>query len=371
MVSGQVWLILPMKGRPKVATVARGVRPSPPKPGASRALLADIVESSNDAIFSRSLDGTITSWNQAAERIFGYRADEIIGRPSSVLLPTNRLEESREVLRKVRRGNRVVQFETIRMHKDGSPRHVSLCVSPIRNYRNAIAGASTIARDITVERTLEARLVEAGEQERQRLGRDLHDSLGQQLGGIELLCRTLARSLGRRRQPETRMARLLVKEIQSTIAQTRALAHGLATLVDSPDGLMIALENLSRDTTSLTGARCVFRCEEPVLISNHSAAVHLFRIAQEAVSNALRHGRARTIEIVLSEDGPNLHLSIGNNGLLPPTDIDPEAGTGLEIMRYRAATLGGAMEFKRTKPRGTQVSVSVPMPIPDEPKYNK
>src|ERR1700758_3700889 len=116
--------------------------------------LASIVESSDDAIVSKNLDGVITSWNPGAERIFGYTAEEAIGRPKTMLFPPDRLEEETEILRRLRRGERIEHFETIRVRKDGTHIYVSLTISPIKNSDGEIIGASTIARDITSRKRL-------------------------------------------------------------------------------------------------------------------------------------------------------------------------------------------------------------------------
>ena len=113
------------------------------------ALLAAIVESSDDAIVSKSLQGIITSWNQGAQRLFGYSADEVIGKPVTILIPTDRLDEEPAILARLQAGERVDHFETIRRRKDGTLLDISLTVSPIRNTQGKIVGASKIARDVT------------------------------------------------------------------------------------------------------------------------------------------------------------------------------------------------------------------------------
>lgn len=114
--------------------------------------LASIVESSDDAIVSKSLDGVIASWNNGAERIFGYTAEEVIGYPITILIPGDRHDEERDILARIRRGERIDHYETVRRHKDGSPIIVSLTVSPVRNAEGQIVGASKIARDITEQK---------------------------------------------------------------------------------------------------------------------------------------------------------------------------------------------------------------------------
>ncbi|WP_456798604.1 PAS domain S-box protein [Bradyrhizobium sp. USDA 4473] len=115
-------------------------------------LLASIVESSDDVIVSKNLDGIITSWNKAAERIFGYSASEAIGRPITLVIPENRLSEEREILTRIRRGERIDHFETVRRRRDGSSIVVSLTVSPVKDAHGNIVGASKIARDITAQK---------------------------------------------------------------------------------------------------------------------------------------------------------------------------------------------------------------------------
>ena len=115
-------------------------------------LLAAIVESSDDAILTKNLDGTITSWNKGAERLFGYSANETVGRPVTILIPADRLDEEPSILGRIRRGERIDHYETVRRRKDGSLVDISLTVSPVRNAAGEIVGASKIARDITDRR---------------------------------------------------------------------------------------------------------------------------------------------------------------------------------------------------------------------------
>ena len=120
-----------------------------------RNLLSAIVDSSDDAIISKNLDGIITSWNTGAERMFGYSAEEAVGQSVTILVPPDRLQEEPDILSRLRRGERVDHFETIRRRKDGALRDISLTISPVRNEHGRIVGASKIARDITEHRRAE------------------------------------------------------------------------------------------------------------------------------------------------------------------------------------------------------------------------
>src|SRR5436190_10951766 len=121
--------------------------------------LAAIVDSSDDAIISKDLHGTITSWNQGAERIYGYTASEAIGKPIAILIPAERQGEESGMLERLNRGERIDHFETVRLRKDGTRIEVSLTVSPVRNARREIIGASKIARDITERKRRQAQLL--------------------------------------------------------------------------------------------------------------------------------------------------------------------------------------------------------------------
>lgn len=126
----------------------------------SQAFLASIVECSDDAIYGKTLDGTILSWNRGAERIYGYSAAEMVGRPVSVLVPPNKPDEVPAILERVKRGERVSHFETTRVRKDGEVIDLSLNVSPIRDASGQIIGASTTARDITEQKKMREALAE-------------------------------------------------------------------------------------------------------------------------------------------------------------------------------------------------------------------
>ena len=137
-------------------------------------LLRAIVDSSDDAIVSKDLNGIITSWNQGAERLFGYKAEEVIGKSITIIIPQDRLDEEPKILARLRRGERVDHFETIRRHKDGTLLNISLTISPVKNSRGHIIGASKIARDITDRKRAEAALIES-----ERRFRELANSMPQ------------------------------------------------------------------------------------------------------------------------------------------------------------------------------------------------
>ena len=140
---------------PQGAAPARHMRSEDPNYLQSDEILAAIVRDSDDAILSKTLDAVITSWNPGAERMYGYTADEVIGQPVSILVPKNLADDIDSIMARIKMGERVHHYETLRRHKDGQLIHVSLTVSPIRNKHGEIVGASAIARDITARRQAE------------------------------------------------------------------------------------------------------------------------------------------------------------------------------------------------------------------------
>src|SRR5690242_14673255 len=130
------------------------------RPPDAALLLAAIVESSEDAIVSKNLDGIITSWNRGAERLFGYLADEAIGQPVTMLIPADRVGEEDGVMARIRKGERVEPFDTIRQRKNGALIDVSVTVSPVRDLDGTIVGASKVARDIAYRKQVQAEIEE-------------------------------------------------------------------------------------------------------------------------------------------------------------------------------------------------------------------
>ena len=257
--------------------------------------LAGIVEHSDDAIIIKSLDDVIVSWNKAAERIYGYSASEAVGRPASILIPPDRRDESAEILERIRRGEWTKNLETLRHRKDGSLINVSVTVSPVKDRLGQITGASVIARDITLRKRLEGKLLEISADERRRLGHDLHDGLGQFLLGIALKTKLLEETLTKEKSAEALRAREIVGLMNTAITQTRNLAHGLDPVHVEANGLVAALRKLAAQTRELFQVECVFACRQEQLDVNPQTGIAFYHIAQEAIHNAIRHGQARRI----------------------------------------------------------------------------
>ena len=319
---------------------------------------AAIIESSDDAIISKTLEGVITSWNRGAEKLFGYTPKEAVGRPMLMLFPPERVKEEADILARIARGESVDHYETVRVRKDGKRLDISVTISPIRDSQGRIVGASKIARDISERRALELAVEAAAEQERTRIARELHDGLGQQLGGLRFLMDGLRRDLQTANSPQAETAGQLAREIATALTQARTLAHELYAVPPSPDGLSQALENLA-ERASERGVGCVFAGEAPVLLHNQMVASHLYRIAQEAVHNALKHSRATRIDLELVPQPDALELRVRDNGVGLPAATGSR-GLGLHTMEQRARLIGGQLLVRNLPQGGVAVICSVP-----------
>ncbi len=320
----------------------------------ARNRLAAIVESSDDAIISETLDGQIVTWNAGAERVYGYSASEAIGHPIRMLIPPELQDEEQQILDVIRRGGHVAHHETVRLQKNGSRIDVSLNISPIRDTEGKIIGASKIARDVTERKRLEAAVAAAAEEERGRIARDLHDGLGQQLGGALFLSDLLHRDLKKREATETARAGQVNALVVEALEQARELARGLYPVPPDPEGLMTALQNLADRVARDRHLDCTFEADSAVLLPSQTIATHLYRIAQEAVNNALKHSGASRIEIRLQRRAGTVELCVRDSGKgLPAQPAAP--GLGMQTMKHRAQLIGARVTVENAPHGGTQV----------------
>ncbi|MBN1507772.1 MAG: PAS domain-containing protein [Sedimentisphaerales bacterium] len=205
-------------------------------------------------------------------------------------------------------------------------------------------------------RQLEKGILEISEREQRRIGRELHDSLGQQLTGIAIISKALEQKLQRQSLKEADSAREIAQLVNEAIDQTRQLSHGLHPVSLDEDGLMSALRALAATTQNVFGVRCTFRCSNPVPVKDASAAIHLYRIAQEAVTNAIRHGDTKQILLGLLADPHAASLVIENDGRDFPAELPKSKGMGLQVMSYRAEMIGGTLRVQPREGGGTRVT---------------
>lgn len=260
-----------------------------------------------------------------------------------------------------------VEYRIVR--PDGEVRHVQSSSEVVLNGGQARRIVGTML-DITERKRLEQEVLNISEQEQRRIGQDLHDGICQQLAGIELMSQVLEQALARKTKKHSAQAGQIAAHVREVISQTRMLAHGLCPVVLESEGLMSALQELAHATTKMFGVDCVFQCHQPVQIHDNTTATHLYRIAQEAVSNALKHGKSRRIEIGLAAESSRVFLAVKDNGC-GISDPPPRTGAGLRIMQYRAGMIGGSVIVQRGEPDGTTVACSVHQSTPSARKADR
>lgn len=215
-------------------------------------------------------------------------------------------------------------------------------------------------REIVNRKIMRKTVLEISERERQRIGRDLHDGLGQHLHGVSFLAALLEKNLREDRSRRALEARQLKEYILDSLDLTRSLAHGLQPVESSPEGLMAGLNELAKRTSKLFRIDCRFDCPADVLVQRHGAAIHLYRIAQEALNNAVKHGKPTRIYIRLEIETPRIVLRVCDNGVGIRRANRNGHGMGLQIMRYRADALNGLLSLKKPPRGGTEMFCAVP-----------
>jgi len=310
--------------------------------------------------FMKDAAGRYAYFNPPLGQLLGRSLEQMVGKTDAEWLPAS-------VAKKLRANDRVAlgaaralrQIEMI-PRPDGSLSHWLTVRFPFQDLhgRRYVGG---VAVDVTETRRLEQQILAAGEQERQRLGRELHDGLGQQLTAIELAGHSLREQLAGVHPALEKQAIQICQFLRETITQTRNLSHGLSPVDLANGGLADALRRLAESTQATGRCRCRGRVDPDLLVSDPDTAGHLYRIAQEAVNNALKHGPASLINISLTRRRRDLRLRITDNGPGLPKSESARTGIGLKIMQHRANAIGGSCIIESPTGGGVTVTCSVPL----------
>jgi PAS domain S-box-containing protein len=292
--------------------------------------------------------------------MFGYTAAEMIGQDVKMLMPPPYQAEHDDYLaRYLRTGEkRIIDIgrEVEGRRKDGSVFPISLAVSEV-NHLKLFTG---IIRDITQRKELEREVLEIAALEQRRIGQELHDDIGQRLTGLGMMADALAQQLAQDKPKRQEAAARIVAELGRVREQARNLSLGLVPIDVDAGGLQAALEGLAARTHEHAGVTCTLDCPQPVTFGGTITATHLFRIAQEAVNNALRHGKARRIVLSLVRQEDQLVLTVQDNGAGIAQPADESRGLGIRLMRNRASLIGARLEIGPADGGGTLVRCLLP-----------
>jgi PAS domain S-box-containing protein len=365
-------------------------------------LLAAIVDSSDDAIVSKTLDGIITSWNTSAERLFGYAASEAIGQHISLVIPVSRRDEEAVIIGRIKRGERIEHFDTVRVRKDKTSLDVSLTVSPIRDTSGKIIGASKIARDITQRKRIErelrdsedryrtladaldtqvqfrtrelqrknselrdlsGRLVESQDVERRHIARELHDSAGQTLAALGMSLAQLAEDARDDPAQLTKGiadAESLVQHLSREIRTTSYLLH--PPLLDE-SGLSSALDWYVQGLKERGGLDVDLRLPKKFGRLPADVELVIFRVIQESLTNVHRHSGSKNASIRVAREADKIVVEIQDQGRgMPPEKLaqiqSQGTGVGISGMRERLRHFGGELVVE-SNGTGTKIAATL------------
>jgi PAS domain S-box-containing protein len=382
------------------------------EPAEQTGLLSAIVDSSDDAIVSKNLNGIINSWNKSAERLFGYSAKEAIGQHITLIIPREHRDEEKMILERLKRGERVDHFETVRMRKDGTTLEVSLTISPVKDSTGRVVGASKVARDITeskrIERALRQseerlrelaqglegqvrirtreleqrnaevlqqseqlrglsnRLVQTQDDERRRISRELHDSAGQILTALGLNLANIS-ELARQNLPVDKTAEDSQELVQQLTKEIRTLSYLLHPPLLDENGLSQALLWYVQGLMERSDLKIELEVVQNFGRLSAEMELSVFRIVQESLTNIHRHSESKTAIIRLSRrpDCVSLEIQDAGKGMAAEKLAGMQGqhcGVGITGMRERIRYFGGTMAVQSNE-KGTKISVRLPVPM--------
>jgi PAS domain S-box-containing protein len=327
----------------------------------SEAKARAILDTAVDAVITIDSRGIIETFNKAAERLFRCTPEDVLGKNVNRLMPDAQARQHDRHIRNYVETGRAkiigIGREVVAKRLDGTTFPAELAVSEVRlgDDRRLFTG---IVRDISERKRLEREILEIGDREKRRISQDLHDSLGQLLTGIGFRCKSLENKLAARGLPEATTARQIAELVTQAVDDARGLARGLQPVEARPNGLVAAPEQFADRMSGIFGVACTFTCESSFELHDAAAANNLYRIAQEAAHNAMKHGRATTVSISVSRAGDVIRLEVRDDGIgFDEPAAGETEGLGLQIMRYRAAMIGATLTIRRAaESRGTVVT---------------
>jgi PAS domain S-box-containing protein len=300
--------------------------------------------------------------------MLGYQECEVFGKTIFQITHPGDIAESRRLFRRIVTNAEPYQLEKRYRCKDGSFLWVSVSASPLRDREGNTQSAVSVVVDITDQkkaqailedraRGLEGEILAISDREQRRLGQELHDSLCQHLTAIAFMARSVALRLKKHRVIEVEHVEKIAELINDGVTEARTIARGLHPVEMEPPGLVTALAALVKQPH--WPVPCRLEADEEISVQDSTVALHLYRIAREALINANKYARAREIVLRMRRSAKGIELSVTDDGIGIPADSSLGSGMGFQIMEYRARSIGARLEIKQVKPHGTRVSCYV------------
>ena len=328
----------------------------------SEARFAAAVDATNDGVWEVRFAAGGGYFSARWKAILGYGPDEIpddLAEWRSRIHPDDRERFARAYEEFLAGGATVFSVEHRLRHKDGTYRWVLARALLLRDAAGRPLRLTGALTDITERKQLEKEILRISDREQWRIGQDLHDGLGQQLTAIELMCSALKSDLTAVRPDLAEQASRMGRYLREAITQTRSLAHGLTPFMLDATGLQAALAELAQRTASLGRVKCRFECPIPVRLKDSEASGHLYRIAQEAVGNALKHAGAGEIAIRLTGGDGVVRLEISDDGRGLPKTKRGGRGIGMQVIEHRANTIGAELTVESKRGKGVAIICSL------------
>jgi PAS domain S-box-containing protein len=337
--------------------------------------LAAIVESSDDAIIGKNLNGVITSWNSSAERLFGYSAEEVVGQNITLIIPPDRRDEEPKILQQLRQGERVDHFETVRVRKDGKLLDISITVSPVKDDLGRVVGASKVARDISERKRAEearkdvefsAKLLKVQDAERRRIARELHDGVGQLVIAIKLNVSQVYKEKYKLSSATARYLKEAFELVGQAIAEIRMVSYLLHPPLLEEIGLVSALEWYTNGFAERSKVKVSLELSSGLGRLPQDYELSLFRVAQECLTNIHRHSESSTATVKLTRSSKEITLEVRDAGkgidkhLQSKIASGATIGVGFRGMQERVKLIGGNLAVKSSD-HGTSVAVTLPI----------
>jgi PAS domain S-box-containing protein len=328
------------------------------------AQLASFMQNVPCAVYMKDLDGRYLYVNESCEQVFHRKKADWMDKSEEDLWPKALSQKFKEANRKAVTDKRAIE-STANIEQQDGVHYWLITTFPILNEQGKPIMVGGAAVDISEQKRLERQIQEISEQEKRRIGQDLHDGLGQYLTGIAFMSRLLQRKLDEKHLPEAVDAEKIATLVNKTVFQARDLARGLCPVELENNGLQAALQDLSATTEKVFNMSCTVECDSSIRISDNNTALHLYRIAQEAINNAIKHGKAQHISVCLTRSRKGFTLTVKDDGIGLSKSENRSNGIGLRVMNYRAGMIGASLGVESQSGGGTVVSCNLQAPAAD------
>jgi hypothetical protein len=322
-----------------------------------------IFEATSDAMLVLGVDGLIRDVNPAACHMYGYKRSALIGWACDVLVSLEVQELVHQAMQTLNAGETLTAY-TREYQRGGTSFDAEVRILPF-TY-GGMPHLLGMIRNVTESKRLERELLEVGERERRRIGQDLHDDLGQVLIGVGFRLAELRHELEEQHQIASGHLEVLEQMVESAVLKTRTLAQGLNPISVGAEGLVSALGQMAQRIEQVFSIPCTFTCPPPIPTTHPEVAMQVYRIAQEAINNTLKHSKATRIDMSLYAREGRLDLTIKDNGIgINRASGKPSGGMGLRIMEFRARMINATLDLRQPPEGGTLVLCTLRLASPE------